>query len=84
MKARGIAVPPGATRGGTMATNLSGPISRRVAFARAATLAGLAGGLAACGGDAAPAAPTKAPAAAGAAPTVAPAKKFTSTSSRVR
>jgi multiple sugar transport system substrate-binding protein len=57
-----------------MATNLSGPISRRIAFARAAALAGLAGGLAACGGEAAPAAPTKAPAAAGAAaaPTVAP------------
>ena len=57
-----------------MATNLSGPISRRVALARAAALAGLAGGLAACGGEAAPAAaPTKAPAAAGAAaPTVAP------------
>lgn len=66
-----MAVPPGAKRGVTMSTNLSGPISRRVALARAATLAGLAGGLAACGGDAAPAAaPTKAPAAA--APTVAP------------
>ena len=64
MEARGMTVPPGAKRGVTMATNLSGPISRRVALARAATLAGLAGGLAACGGDAAPAAaPTKAPAA---------------------
>ena len=40
-----MTVPPGAKRGVTMATNLSGPISRRVALARAATLAGLAGGL---------------------------------------
>ena len=45
MEARGMTVPPGAKRGVTMATNLSGPISRRVALARAATLAGLAGGL---------------------------------------
>jgi multiple sugar transport system substrate-binding protein len=54
-----------------MATILSGPISRRAAFARAASLAGIAGGLVACGGEATPATvPTKAPAAA--APTVAP------------